>query len=87
MTKRRAMIVVEFEGGSPRAIATLNDIMANIAEGLIDQVHLAGGIHVVSSVGAVCDTIPRHKDRKITVEDLNNVVFRGTGTKQKKGEK
>ena len=87
MTKRRAMIVVEFEGGSPRAISTLNDIMANIAEGLIDQVHLAGGIHVVSSVGAVCDTIPRHKDRKITVEDLNNVVFRGTGTKQKKGKK
>ena len=87
MTKRRAMIVVEFEGGNARAIATLNDIMANIAEGLIDEIHLAGGIRVASSVGAVCDTIPRYKDRKLTVEDLNNAVFRGTGTKHKKGNK
>ena len=83
MGKRRAIIVVEFEGGSPRAIATVNDSMASIAENITDELLPANGIHVASGVGAVCDTIPRSKDRKITVEDLNHVVFRGIGHKHK----
>jgi hypothetical protein len=78
MSKRRAIIVVEFEGGSPRAIATVN---------IIDELLPENGIHVASSVGAVCDTIPRYNDRSITVEDLNRVTFRGIGNKQKKGER
>ena len=83
MGKRRAIIVVEFEGGSPRAIATVSDSMARIAENIIDELLPANGIHVASSVGAVCDTIPRYNDRSITVEDLNKVTFRGIGTKHK----
>ena len=37
MTWRRAIIVVEFEGGSPRAIATVSDSMARIAENITDE--------------------------------------------------
>ena len=87
MSKRRAIIVVEFEGGSPRAIATVSDSMARIAENIIDELLPENRIHVASSVGAVCDTIPRYNDRSITVEDLNRVTFRGIGNKQKKGER
>tara|TARA_R110000765_G_scaffold369861_1_gene460061 strand:- start:509 stop:769 length:261 start_codon:yes stop_codon:yes gene_type:complete len=84
MSKRRAIIVVEFEGGSPRAIATINDHMAQTAEDIRRSVLPACGVYVATSVGAVCDTIPRYSDRNITVEDLNNVTFRGIGTKHKK---
>jgi len=87
MTWRRAIIVVEFEGGSPRAIATVSDNMARIAENITDKILPENGIYVASSVGAVCDTIPRYNDRSITVEDLNKVTFRGIGTKHKKGER
>ena len=44
------------------------------------------GLKVPTSVGAVCDTIPRKNDRGITAEDLNNVTFRGIGTKHKPRE-
>ena len=87
MAWRRAIIVVEFEGGSPRAIATVSDSMALIAENITDKILPENGIYVASSVGAVCDTIPRYNDRSITVEDLNKVTFRGIGTKHKKGER
>ena len=87
MSRRRAIIVVEFEGGSPRAIAKVSDSMARIAENITDKILPENGIYVASSVGAVCDTIPRYNDRSITVEDLNKVTFRGIGTKHKKGER
>ena len=87
MSKRRAIIVVEFEGGSPRAIAKVSDSMARIAENITDKILPENGIYVASGVGAVCDTIPRYNDRSITVEDLNKVTFRGIGTKHKKGER
>ena len=83
MTWRRAIIVVEFEGGSPRAIATVSDSMARIAENITDEILPENNIHVATGVGAVVDTLPRSNDRRITVKDLNKVTFRGIGTKHK----
>ena len=88
MSKRRAIIVAEFEmpselGGDGKDIATY---IAKVADDLRYAL-LAKGLKAPTSVGAVVDAIPRRNDRVITASDLNNVVFRGIGTKHKNKDK
>ncbi len=88
MTRRRAIIVVEFEmhKGLDRhqvynTIVAVDGYMAEVAEDIRHN-YTNNGLTVTTSVGAVVDTLPRNS-KSVTVKDLNKVTFRGIGTKHK----
>ena len=88
MTRRRAIIVVEFNmhSGLDRhqeynTLAAVDDHMARVADDILHN-YTDQGLTVTTSVGAVVDTLPRNS-KNVTVKDLNKVTFRGIGTKHK----
>ena len=88
MTRRRAIIVVEFNLHSKldrhqeyNTLAAIDDHMARVADDIRHN-YTDQGLTVTTSVGAVVDTLPRNS-KSVTVKDLNKVTFRGTGTKHK----
>ncbi len=83
MTRRRAIIMVEFDIGPQEynILSAIDDHMARIADDIRHN-YTDQGLTVTTSVGAVVDTLPRNI-KPVTVKDLNKVTFRGIGTKHK----